>query len=140
MPKGVKTPMTIYEIGGIKGKFNLVLPEKTEIHLMAFPHPVHITFTILEGKHACEEVHSAMITKLNKQVAEVIADRNCRELTNLKISVFDEHEHEICDDVYAKVIENMSESPPQFRIHFTSVPPNAQIFFEQILSRDDHVS
>ena len=52
MPKGVKKPITIYEVGGIRGEFNLFLPEKVDVPLLDLPHPIPIEFTVLEGKHA----------------------------------------------------------------------------------------
>ena len=51
MPKGVKKPLSIYEVGGIRGKFNLFLPEKVEAVLPELELPFSILFTILEGEN-----------------------------------------------------------------------------------------
>ena len=134
MPKGVKDPITIYEIGGIGGDFKVFLPEKAEIAFTELQSPLAITFTILEGKHASDEAYPGNIVKLANSVAEVQANRGCRELTNLRLALFDDRRNEITTDLYAKVTKEISETPAVFRVNFTSVPPNAQAFLENVLN------
>ncbi len=134
MPKGVKEPITIFEIGGIGGEFNIFLPEKTTIALLELRQPLPVKITILEGKHAGEDRLDGKIVGLKDAVAAIRAQGNYREFTNLKISLFDHQGNELTTDLYAKVTKHISESPPLFRVHFTSVPPEAEAFFAKMLS------
>ncbi len=129
MPKGVKEPITIYEIGGIGGKHNLYLPEKTPPEMIELSHPLDIQFTELNEKDTQEEAHKGVIRRLASEAAEVAAEVDVGRLTNIKVSLFDEEGYEITTDLYAKVTENLSESPPEFVVIFTSVPPEAKSFF-----------
>jgi adenylate cyclase len=132
MPKGVKEPISIYEVGGIAGDYNIFLPDKTKSELKELPKPLTVKFTIMEGKHISEQAHPGNIIRLADKVAEITASRGCRKLTNLKISLFDDDGSTITSDLYAKVIETISESPPTFRVNFTSVPPKAESFLEKV--------
>ncbi|MBL7172583.1 MAG: response regulator [Desulfobacteraceae bacterium] len=132
MPKGVKKPITIYEVGGIKGEFNLFLPEKVEVELTALKRPIPILFTILEGKHAGDDAYKGTVVKMSGKVAEILADIAADKLTNLKISVSDDQGKEITADLYAKVTKKVSESPVIFRVNFTAVPPEAETFLKGV--------
>lgn len=131
MPKGISNPITIYEIGGLGGDFNLFLPEKAEVELIQLHQPLVILFTILSGKHAGECMYRGTVIKLNAEVAEIQTHVRANKLTNIKISLFDEKENEVATDLYAKIIKTLSTSPSIFRIHFTSIPPEAQTFLEK---------
>lgn len=80
---------------------------------------------------------SELTNRLTDPTAQLIADlqseRNCRELTTLKLTLFERDDHVISSDLYAKVTEILSEAPPTFRVHFTSVPPEVQAFFEKTI-------
>jgi hypothetical protein len=51
-------------------------------------------------------------------------------LANLRISLYDSDDHEISDERYGKVVTLLSESPPAFLVHFTSIPPEAETFLQ----------
>jgi signal transduction histidine kinase len=54
-------------------------------------------------------------------------------IANLRISLYDPDDHEISDDLYGKVVAHLSESPPAFLVHFTSLPPEAETFLAKFL-------
>ena len=132
MPKGVKNPITIYEVGGIRGDFNVFLPEKVEAVLRELKQPVSILFTILEGKHSGADLHGGVLVKLKGKEAEIRGNVAVDKLSNLKISLLDSDGQEAASDLYAKVIRNLQENPPTFRVNFTSIPPEAVTFLDQI--------
>jgi adenylate cyclase len=138
MPKGLKEPITIYEVGGIGDDFNIFLPEKERAELIKLQPPLPVRFTILEGKHSGKNAYIGSMVKLATRVAEIQGSRNCRELTDLKLLLFDDEGSEITSELYAKVTEKLSDSPPAFRVNFTSVPPEAEIFFEKVLDSHQH--
>jgi len=63
-PKGVTEPVTIYEIGGIGGGFDLYLREKQEIELTILNRPIAIRFMIIEGKHVSESSYEGAIVRI----------------------------------------------------------------------------
>ena len=134
MPKGVKEPITIYEVGGIGGDFNVFLPAKEQIEFIELQPPLTVQFTILEEKDASNKAHPGTIVRLNNQIAEIQAQVSCQKLTNLKLALFDDGRHEITSDLYAKVTAELSQTPPLFRVNFTAVPPEVETFFEKVLA------
>jgi adenylate cyclase len=128
MPKGVKKPLTIHEVGGISGDFQLFLPPKKEIKWTELEQRLPVQFTVVDWKHAGELGHGGAITKLAHNMVEVHSKVLPSPLANLRISLYDFDDREITDDLYGKVVAHLSESPPAFLVHFTSVPPEAETF------------
>ncbi len=134
MPKGVKNPITIYEVGGIKGAFDVFLPEKKDTVLQELKQPVSVLFTILEGKHSGADLHGGVLVKLKGKEAEIRGNVSVDKLSNLKLSLLGPDGEEAASDLYAKVTRNLQENPPTFRVNFTSIPPEASAFLDEILA------
>ena len=133
MPKGVKNPIVISEVGGIGGEYNIYLPEKKEVVLHPITKKIQFLFTILAGKHASTDVHVGYITKMNGKEAEIEAPISVEKLNNVKVVLADENGKELANDLYAKVTKNISESPKVvFRVNFTSVPTEVENVFKEI--------
>ncbi len=141
-PKGVKYPMTIYEIGGITGKYHLFLKQEKEVFL-ALEEPLAVQYTILEGKHVSENVFLGCIVELSAKGAKIRpceADEDCvpLTLTNIKLNLTPESEVLTGEDIYAKVLEQSPEAG-SFYIRFTSKPPELKArlnaLYKQLLSR-----
>jgi adenylate cyclase len=128
MPKGVQEPLTIYEVGGIAGDYQLFLPPKPEVDWVELTQPLPVQFAMLEGKHVGEVKHRAAIIKLAPNLAAVMAKILPPPLTNLRLSLYDSGEQLITDSLYAKVSAPLADEPPVFQINFTSIPPEAEIF------------
>ncbi len=133
MPKGVKRPITIYEVGGIRGEFDLSLPEKVEAELSQLVEKISIKFTVLEGKHSGDTLYGGTVDKLSGKTAEISAEVSVDKLVNVKVTLFDYEQREITSDIYAKVIKTVSKDPPIFHVSFTSLPPAADEFLEQLM-------
>ncbi len=129
MPKGVKEPITIYEIGGIGGEHNLFLPEKAPMEMIELRRPLTIRYTMLNEKDTQEAAHKGFFRKLAPEGAEIAGETAVGRLTNIKITLHDEEDFEITTDLYAKVTRNVSAEPAVFVVVFTSIPPEAQSFF-----------
>ena len=134
MPKGVKEPITIYEVGGIGGEFDIALPKKRSQPLVALERPILIEYLLLEEKHAGDQTYPGRITHLLPTLAEMDVEVACPTLTNIKISVFDKQRVKLTDDLYGKVTTVVSEMPPRLRVAFTSIPQEAAAFFDQLLA------
>ena len=133
MPKGVKKPLTIHEVGGIGGDFQLFLPPKPEITWIELEQGLPVQFTVVDWKHTGELGHGGAITKIAPNMVEIHSEVLPSPLANLRISLYDPDDHEISDDLYGKVVAHLSESPPAFLVHFTSVPPEAETFLAKFL-------
>ena len=133
MPKGVKKPLTIHEVGGIGGDFQLFLSPKKEITWIELKQGIPVQFTVVDWKHTVELGHGGAITKIAHNMVEIHSKVLPSPLANLRISLYDPDDHEITDDLYGKVVAHLSESPPAFLVHFTSVPPEAETFLAKLL-------
>jgi adenylate cyclase len=131
MPKGVKKPLTIHAVGGIGGDFQLFLPPKKELTWIELEPGLPVQFTVVDWKHTGELGHGGAIAKIADNMAEIHSEVLPSSLANLRISLYDHDDHEITDDLYGKVVAHLSESPPAFLVHFTSVPPAAEIFLAE---------
>jgi adenylate cyclase len=129
MPKGVKQPITVYEIGGIEGEFTLTLPEKPPMKFLPVQPPLSLDVTVLEGKHVGTTAFPGQLVAFAQSMAEIQVQRELTPLTNVKISVFDETGILLSDELYAKVIDQ--SAPSIFRIAMTSIPETLNSLFQQ---------
>ncbi len=80
-PKGIKHPVTICEIRGIGGKYNLFLPDDDD-KIIILNQEVPVEYTILQGKHAVGTVF------LGKRSISLSAKKaQLRSLDSLRINI-----------------------------------------------------
>ncbi|MGK7927870.1 MAG: CHASE2 domain-containing protein [Spirulina sp.] len=130
-PKGVTKPITIYEIGGIGGEYQLFLDREEEV-FFSLAQPLFLQYTILEGKHIGAEAVKGHLTCLSNKGGEIQIERNGHlekptALQNIKLNFlnFDaiaDNKATISEDVYAKVMEKESKEN-KFYVKFTAKPP-----------------
>jgi len=129
-PKGVKQPITIYEIGGIAGEYNLFLNKEEEVFL-PLPEPILVEYKILEDKHCVDTTFKGKLVQLSLKGALICCteplpsgQRNRTEqsdspipqaLSNLKLNLLIDSPDE---DIYAKVSERQAAAE-SFYINFT---------------------
>lgn len=128
-PKGVKEPITIYEIGGIGGQYNVYLPVKKQIELLPLPSPMRVRFTILSGKHAGNDWFDGNITAYSEKEANLLSAIPLEHLTNLQMEIHDSNRIMLVDEVYAKVIDT---EQGESRIHFTASPIDMDQIIEEL--------
>ncbi|MEQ9367604.1 MAG: adenylate/guanylate cyclase domain-containing protein [Coleofasciculus chthonoplastes F3-SA18-01] len=122
-PKGFAEPITVYEIGGIGGNFNLLLP-KPETDFVVLSNKLPIQYIVLTGKHLGQEFCQGTIVKLSANGAEIHTQRSLELLSNLKINlVMGTEKAKGLGDIYAKVVEKSVDNPNHFGIRFTGIPP-----------------
>ena len=134
-PKGVKQPITIYEVGGISGKYNLFLQQEKEVFL-PLRQPVSVNYTILEGKHVGENVFQGHIVELSAKCAKISscqAERDCvpLPLTNIKLNLTWADSTLTSEDIYAKVLEEPADVG-SFYIRFTAKPPEVKVRLQRL--------
>ncbi|MTJ08109.1 MULTISPECIES: CHASE2 domain-containing protein [unclassified Anabaena] len=125
-PKGVKEPITIYEVGGITGQYNLFLSQEQE-ELLTLPTPIPVQYAVLEGKDIGDIIFKGSLVKLSIREAELLLDNNESPelpagLSNLKLNLLNPNNPAEAEDIYAKVLEKPAGNH-RFYIYFTVKPP-----------------
>ena len=138
-PKGLQEPITIYELGGIGGTYNLFLKSEDEF-FVNLTEAICIQYNILEGKHLGKNIFRGSLIKLSKIGAKVQIDSLIDYavpaiFTNLKINLCTQNDSSemtdqtkinyLSEDIYAKVTETSSEQGT-FYIRFTAKIPALQ--------------
>jgi len=122
-PKGIREPLTLYDVGGIGGTYNLFL-SKTEAALVLLDPPIPLEFTILEGKHSVGNLFVGNLVRLSHNEAELQTEYALELLSNLKIHLLvDQERVQISGDLYAKVVRQIRDQAHLFLIRFTAIPP-----------------
>ena len=132
-PKGVKKLITIYDVGGIAGQYNLFISQAEE-HFYSLTTPIILQYSILDGKHISENLLRESLVKLSEKSGLIVIEANNNVipgvLANLKINLKLDSE-EWSDNIYAKVVEKSSESGA-FYIKFTAKAPEVEKYFNQL--------
>ena len=135
MPKGVKEPIAIYEVGGIGGGFQISLPAKADLKLVELSDPLFVKIYALDGKHTDTKAIKGAIRRLASHWGDIEVQTTFSKFTNLKLTLYDQHQAKISDELYAKVIAQISEQPLVFRVNFTAIPPEVRTTFAEIVHR-----
>ncbi|NES83579.1 MAG: adenylate/guanylate cyclase domain-containing protein, partial [Moorea sp. SIO2B7] len=69
-PKGVKEPITIYDVAGIEGEYNLFLSQEEEIFL-PLAEAIPLQYSVLEGKDISKDVSLGQLVKLSSKGAQI---------------------------------------------------------------------
>ena len=123
--KGIKNTITVYEVTGIGGNYNLFLPKQEEI-LLPLPKPILIQYMLLDGKSIEETAYKGKLVKLSTKGAEIEADSMQENfmpstLNNIKLNFLNENATDMSKDIYAKVLDTSVEKG-SFYIRFTAKP------------------
>lgn len=122
-PKGFQEPITVYEVGGIGGEFNLFLPKKEE-KLVVLNQKIPVEYAVLKGKHLGEEVFQGKLVKLSSHRAVLCGEYPVELFSNLKINLLMGAERARgLGDIYAKVVDISVDSSTHFSVCFTGIPP-----------------
>lgn len=144
-PKGVSHPISIYDICGLGGIYNLELPSLSD-SLQILPTPIPITYRILEEKHLGPEIFEGELRQLSPYGAEIFSAQDVPVLSNLKLhlQIYDQSQQlEIAGEIYAKVLKHQQSSQmgsaqvlrsqynqPTY-VHFTTVPNHLKAWISQ---------
>jgi class 3 adenylate cyclase len=129
LPKGAETPLRIYEVGGIAGRYNLALEGK-DTGLVTLARQIPLRYTVLEGKNVGRKGLEAALVRLSEKTAVIALEEPLEPLTNLKMNIGDVDEKLSARDFYGKVIEHSEENGQTHAIRFTSVPPEVDAYFQ----------
>ncbi|AFZ26500.1 putative transmembrane sensor domain protein [Cylindrospermum stagnale PCC 7417] len=134
--KGVKLPITIYDVGGIAGNYNLYLPKEEEEVFFNLPTAILLNYTVLDGKNVDGTVIKGKLVKLSAKGAQICSESTAsavvlQPLTNIKLNFFMSENAEDSEDIYGKILEKPDETD-SFYIRFTSIPPTVEAELSRI--------
>ncbi|MBF0587526.1 MAG: GAF domain-containing protein [Magnetococcales bacterium] len=122
-PKGVSKPISVFQVGGIEGVYQIRLPEMDQIvvHPLHYAHQVRLM--IMDGKYAAEEIYDGRITAINYPLTEITTPLNVDRMTNLKVELFNKRGEQVSDQLFGKVLD-VCEGV--LTVYFTSVPQRVE--------------
>jgi len=132
-PKGFNEPITIHELGGIGGKYNLKLPKQEDL-LVKLKEELPVEYGVLKGKHLDGNTCKGSLVKLSIKGAELRSDNMIKPREdNIKINLLIEtHETTVSGDIYGKVLRKIKEGDGNYYIVFTNIAPEVAGFLNQI--------
>jgi adenylate cyclase len=132
-PKGVQEALTIYEVGGIGGPYNLFLPKEHDT-FVPLDSAIGLRYTVLEEKHVSRTVFTGRLVKLSTKGGMIRSDNHVPVLSNIKMRLKDSKGDEIPGDLYGKVVAHLTENEPCFVVRFTSRAPEVATFLQGVLT------
>ncbi|MBE9117185.1 adenylate/guanylate cyclase domain-containing protein [Lusitaniella coriacea LEGE 07157] len=139
-PKGVKQPIFLYEVDGIRDRYNLFL-QKQEEKFIPLEEEIPLLYQVLEGKQVSGTIFRGNLIKLSQKGAEVRADKEQAAsmppvLSNLKLNFLGLDERAgISEDNYAKVL-NKPATQRTFYVHFTFTAPDVATKLNTLLGEE----
>lgn len=131
LPKGSESPLRIYEIGGIGGRFNLALEESPPV-FARLARPVPVRYARLEGKAAGRVDGEGLVLRLARHCVELAVDGRLEAMADLKMNLASVGEVLAARDFYGKVIRDGDGRGAPAVVRLTSVPPEVDAFLEAL--------
>ena len=132
--KGVERPLTLYDVQGIDGPYNLVLPAREDA-LVLLREAIALRITVLDGTRLSGRVCTGSLVKLSMKGAEVCCEHPITPFSHLKLQLIGRNGEMIPGDLYGKVVGPPTGHRPGYSVHFTAIPPQHMAFVQQLLSR-----
>ncbi len=135
-PKGILETLTIYEIGGIAGEYNLFLPSESEPFLpISDGINLQFYYTILDGKHIVDSSFTGSLVKLSTKGAEIRHNGESHTIpepmNNIKLNLLiPDTPNQVSEDIYGKVLS--LKNTGTFYIHFTALPPAVEVLLDSL--------
>ena len=133
-PKGAESLITIYDVKGIGGEYNLSLPDEKEA-LVTLHQAIHLKCIVLEEKHISGAFFEGSLVKLSIDGGELYSEHPLALLSNIKMNISGTNGEAIPGDIYAKIVGNSTDSDNSFYLRFTAIPPKAAAFFYGLLDQ-----
>ena len=130
-PKGSQTPVTVYDVGGIGGDYNVVL-ESTEQPLRQPPRTLRLAYRRLSGKHVTGARAVVDVTGLGPTGLEVAALSGVALLDNVEMSLPEASPQLQTVNFYGKVL--VCNGDGRCHVRFTAVPSEVLAYFEGLLA------
>jgi len=101
-PKGVKGPITLYDIKGLGHPYNIALAQ-TNQELISLAKVIPILLAVFEEKHCTVKQVPGLLHRLSWNEVEISTDIRINPESILQITLLDTHEKLIIGEIYAQV-------------------------------------
>jgi adenylate cyclase len=128
-PKGSEASLRIYDVGGIAGSYHLALQGRA-LALVTLARQIPLRYAVLEGKDVGKIGLEGVVVRLSKNCFEAILDTPVEMMTNLKMNLADVDEKLSTRSFYGKVVKRSGDGDHLHVVHFTSVPPEIDAYFQ----------
>jgi class 3 adenylate cyclase len=115
--KGMSGDVALYDIRGIRGKYDVSLPDREEAPT-PLPAPLKARIRRIAEKTVSQAEFTAMVVRVSATSAVIIPDAPVALWENLKLEIIDGDAKELPGEIYAKVVSIEGE---EVTIRFTSV-------------------
>jgi class 3 adenylate cyclase len=120
-PKGSSELMTLYDVTGIGGSYDLFLPERVT-RFTTLETSLPLRFAVLDGIHVPELKAQGYIEQLSDNEVIVRSDDRVSLMDNIKMRLVDESDTPDPGDMYGKVV-GLEEDAQSFRVRLSYVNP-----------------
>jgi adenylate cyclase len=131
--KGIEKPLTLYEVQGISGEYNLFLPEREDTLSPLHPE-IPLRYTVLEGKHLDGIIFKGSFVQLSGKGGEVRSEHPGTLWSDIKMQLMGTDGGAIPGDLYGKVVGKPTDPRASFAVRFTSIPPEVAAFLHSLSS------
>ena len=130
--KGFKEPVSVYELTGMKGTYDLTLPTRTE-ELRKLMREIPLHLAVLDGKHLKEDDVPGKFLSLSMDEAIISCEKELTKLANLRLRCTGLNRVIIPGDLYVKVTD---VADGRYTLRFTSVPDEIKSYLRSILANE----
>ena len=131
-PKGVTQPITVFEVEGLGGNYQLTLPSLRHRRTDVDP-PCPLIFQVVTEKGVSSEKHDGLLIGLSEAEAEIRSQASVPLFTDLRLRLKPAGIDNDLGQIYGKVIRATTEDG-LFALRFTTVPGQARHYFDQLES------
>lgn len=130
--KGFKEPVTVHELLGIKGSYDLALPKRTQ-ELRELLREIPVQLALIDGKHVEQDEVSGIFLSLSMNGAVISCEHELAKLANVRMRCTGLNRVIIPGDLYAKVTDAVDG---RYTLRFTSVPDEIKSYIRSILANE----
>ena len=136
-PKGFNEPISIYDVSGIGGKYDVHL-RKEKDSMIPLAEAVEVQYAVLEGKNIDDIRYPGKLVKLAYKGAEIYSEHKLEALKNIKMNLLIGGEEKVVSgDVYSKVVKKIKDKENTYYIVFTNVAPDASQVLKEIYHKNE---
>jgi adenylate cyclase len=132
--KGINHSVILYDVTGMRGKYNIFLPEKKMDTFTKLNSPLPIECFSLEGKTLSEKAISGHIIHLGTKAAKVTLERSVKAYENFRVQLGG-RDASNTSEAYGKVLpQDVSDSalaPEMVLLQFTWLSEEAKKIFKE---------
>jgi len=133
--KGMPGLVTLYEVLGLGGVYDLHLQGKMEIRV-ALPERLPVSLLRIEDKIVTGTAGNAWITELSETTARVIYEGELREWEDVNVRLLGKDREELPGRLYGKVIQVKTGEPlKEATVRFTSVSAEALEYIRNAMNQ-----